>query len=286
VFTSFLEEYARGRTPNPDILCNQEIKFKAFMEHALNLGADTIATGHYARVRNTEGGFDLLKGVDGNKDQSYFLCRLTQYQLAHTLFPIGAFQKYRIRQMAAAAGLVTHDKKDSTGICFIGERPFRDFLSQYLPAAGGPIRTTEGQVIGEHLGTQFYTLGQRKGLGVGGVKGTGDGPWYVVAKDIANNELIVARDHDDPLLFSNTLSAGNLHWIGDHPPPFPLHCHAKTRYRQPDQACLVEAAGEDSVLVRFTDPQWAVTPGQYVVFYDKEVCLGGGVIETTETTAT
>ena len=281
VFSGFLEEYARGRTPNPDILCNQEVKFKAFLEHAMKLGADIIATGHYARVSKNIDGYKLLKGIDGNKDQSYFLCRLMQYQLAHTLFPIGDYHKPGIRKIAAEAGLITHDKKDSTGICFIGERPFRDFLSRYLPVANGAIRTTDGQVVGEHMGIAFYTLGQRKGLGVGGVKGTGDGPWYVVAKDVACNELIVSRDHDDPLLFSRQLTAGNLHWIEDRAPSFPLRCHAKTRYRQPDQACLVDAAGEDTVQVRFTDAQWAVTPGQYVVFYDNEVCLGGGVIETS-----
>jgi len=284
VFSGFLEEYAKGRTPNPDILCNQEVKFKAFLDHALNLGADIIATGHYARVSNNKDGYKLLKGIDGNKDQSYFLCRLTQYQLAHTVFPIGDYHKPCIRNTAAAAGLVTHDKKDSTGICFIGERPFRDFLSRYLPIANGAIRTTAGHIVGEHMGIAFYTLGQRKGLGVGGVKGTGDGPWYVVTKDIPNNELIVSRDHDDPLLFSDELSAGNLHWISGQPPSFPVHCHARTRYRQPDQACLVDAAGEETVRVRFTVPQWAVTPG--LVFYDNDVCLGGGVIEKPETTVT
>ena len=281
VFRSFLAQYASGRTPNPDILCNQEVKFKAFLDHALNLGADRIATGHYARLHDAGGRFDLLKGMDVNKDQSYFLCRMTQYQLAHTLFPVGEYEKPRIRKMAAEAGLITHDKKDSTGICFIGERPFRDFLSNYLPAANGAIRTSDGLVIGEHLGIQFYTLGQRKGLGVGGVKGAGDGPWYVVAKDIVNNELIVAQNHDDPLLYSAALSAGNVHWIGERSPAFPFNCLAKTRYRQPDQECLVDHIGENKVRVRFAVPQWAVTPGQYVVFYNGETCLGGGVIDTT-----
>ena len=286
VFSSFLAEYASGRTPNPDILCNQEVKFKAFMEHALELGADIIATGHYARVANGGGRYELMKASDTNKDQSYFLCRLNQYQLAHTLFPIGALRKPHIRKMAAEAGLVTHDKKDSTGICFIGERPFREFLGQYLPAANGAIRTTSGDVIGTHPGIQFYTLGQRKGLGIGGVKGSGDGPWYVVAKERASNELIVARDRDHPLLYSNELTAASLHWIAHEAPSLPRRCHAKTRYRQPDQECLVEQSGADMVRVRFSQPQWAVTPGQYVVFYDGDVCLGGGVIEETGNKAT
>ena len=282
VFTNFLKEYASGRTPNPDILCNQEVKFKAFLDHALDLGADRIATGHYARIRSIDGRRELLKGIDGNKDQSYFLCRMSQYQLAHCLFPIGDRLKPEVRKIAADAGLITHDKKDSTGICFIGERPFRDFLSNYLPVNGGAIRTTGGLVIGEHPGIQFYTLGQRKGLGIGGVKGAGEGPWYVVAKDTLKNELIVDQDHDSPMLFNSRLTAVTLHWVNDQLPEFPLYCHAKTRFRQPDQECIVDAAAEGEVKVRFTSPQWAVTPGQYVVFYDRDVCLGGGVIDSTD----
>lgn len=281
VFTNFLKEYASGRTPNPDILCNQEVKFKAFLDHARNLGADRIATGHYVRMREIDGQLELLKGADGNKDQSYFLCRMTQYQLAHTLFPVGDHLKPGVRKIAAEAGLTTHNKKDSTGICFIGERPFRDFLSKYLPVNNGVIRTIDGTVVGEHLGTQFYTLGQRKGLGIGGVKGAGEGAWYVVTKDTVNNELIVSQDHDCPMLYSRGLTAVKLHWIGDRLPAFPLRCHAKTRYRQPDQKCIVEASEGGEVKVKFTSPQWAVTPGQYVVFYEGDMCLGGGVIDTT-----
>ena len=282
VFTGFLREYADGRTPNPDILCNQEVKFKAFLDQAMELGADRIATGHYARITNVNGEHELLRGVDGNKDQSYFLCRMTQHQLAHTVFPVGDFNKARVRKMAANAGLATHNKKDSTGICFIGERPFRDFLGKYLPVNNGKIRTTDGLIIGEHLGIQFYTLGQRKGLGIGGVKGAGDGPWYVVDKDKDKNELVVDQDHDSPLLFSRELTAINLHWIGVRQPELPLNCHAKTRYRQPDQVCTIEPAGEGRARVRFLSSQWAVTPGQYVVFYQDEVCLGGGVIDSID----
>ena len=282
VFTGFLNEYTRGRTPNPDILCNQEVKFKAFLEHALALGADLIATGHYARTGSNNNLHRLLKGADPNKDQSYFLCRLNQRQLGLTVFPIGGLQKPEVRKLAAAAGLITHDKKDSTGICFVGERPFRDFLSHYIPVQTGPIKTLAGKTVGEHPGIQFYTLGQRQGLGVGGVRGAGDEPWYVVRKDIQTNTLVVAQGHDHPLLFSRELIASNLHWINECPPAVPYACRAKTRYRQSDQECeLVSITADDELTVRFKKPQRAVTPGQYVVFYDGEVCLGGGVIDSS-----
>lgn len=281
VFTNFLREYETGSTPNPDILCNQEVKFKAFLDHALQLGADKIATGHYARVQPQNGYYELLKGMDINKDQSYFLCRLSQTQLRYSLFPIGELGKPRVRDIAAEHGLVTHDKKDSTGICFIGERPFREFLSQYIPVKTGEIRSIEGEILGEHQGVHFYTLGQRQGLGIGGIKNTNNEPWYVVAKDIENNRLIVAQGHDHPLLYSRALTAVNLHWIGGKPLATPYTCTAKTRYRQPDQACTIVDIDSDKAEIRFPEPQRAVTPGQYVVFYEDNKCLGSGVIDTT-----
>ena len=280
VFRQFLDEYSRGRTPNPDILCNQEIKFRAFLDHAASLDAARIATGHYADIRVHEGRHLLYKGADLNKDQSYFLCRLTQEQLGQSLFPLGALKKPEVRARAKKHGLATHDKKDSTGICFIGERPFRDFLSHYLPVRTGPIRTTEGRDIGEHAGVHFYTLGQRRGLGIGGVKGYPEKPWYVVAKEVGDNVLTVAQGHDHPALFSAGLVASNLHWIAGAP-DLPLACSVKTRYRQSDQPCTIALAGGDRVRVNFMRPQRAVTPGQYAVFYDRNLCLGGGVIETT-----
>jgi tRNA-specific 2-thiouridylase len=282
VFTDFLKEYKAGRTPNPDILCNQEVKFRAFLEHSLALGADKIATGHYSQVFHSERSYSLHKGLDDNKDQSYFLCRLEQKQLARTLFPLGKLSKPQVREMAARAGLVTHDKKDSTGICFIGERSFREFLSQYIPVQRGAIVNTDAQVVGEHDGVYFYTLGQRQGLGVGGVKGASDAPWYVVSKDTQENTLTVAQGHDNPLLFSNALQATSLHWISEQAPEVPFSCLAKTRYRQPDQSCTITALDENIATVIFDTPQRAVTPGQYVVFYDeKGCCLGSGVIEST-----
>ncbi|MBT7952515.1 MAG: tRNA 2-thiouridine(34) synthase MnmA [Gammaproteobacteria bacterium] len=284
VFTDFLEEYKAGRTPNPDILCNQEVKFKAFLEHSLALGADKIATGHYAQVVHKQDLHLLYKGLDDNKDQSYFLCRLQQAQLARTLFPLGEIAKPRVRELATKAGLITHDKKDSTGICFIGERPFREFLSQYIPVQKGEIRTTEKALVGEHDGVYFYTLGQRQGLGIGGVKGASDEPWYVVAKDTGQNTLIVAQGHDHPLLFSKQLVATGLHWISGQAPNVPFSCQAKTRYRQADQSCTVTALDNKAATVHFDTPQRAVTPGQYVVFYDaKGCCLGSAVIDSTET---
>lgn len=284
VFTDFLKEYKAGRTPNPDILCNQEVKFRAFLDHSLALGADMIATGHYARVSQSQGLHKLYKGLDNNKDQSYFLCRLQQEQLARTLFPLGELNKPQVRALATSAGLITHDKKDSTGICFIGERPFREFLSQYIPVQKGEIWTTDQLLVGAHDGVYFYTLGQRQGLGIGGVKGASDEPWYVVAKDTEQNILSVAQGHDNPLLFSNSLEATSLHWISEQAPKVPFLCLAKTRYRQPDQSCTITVLANDTATVQFEKPQRAVTPGQYVVFYDeKDCCLGSGVIDSTTT---
>ncbi len=280
VFKNFLAEYKSGRTPNPDVLCNQEIKFKAFLEHAENLGANQIATGHYAQINENNGSFQLLKGLDQNKDQSYFLCRLNQKQLEKALFPIGELEKPEVRKRAEQAGLVTHDKKDSTGICFIGEQPFRQFLSRYIPADPGLIKTTEGQTIAEHAGVFYYTLGQRQGLGIGGVKGASDAPWYVVQKNIAENELIVAQDHDHPLLHSLNLTASDINWISGEIPETPFHCYAKNRYRQADQKCVIEKIEDDSYFVSFTNSQRAITPGQFIVFYKENVCLGGGIIDT------
>ena len=282
VFTEFLDEYRAGRTPNPDILCNQEVKFRAFLDHAVELGADRIATGHYAQVARSQGKYQLLKGVDTNKDQSYFLCRLQQEQLSRAIFPLGEMQKPAVRELASSAELITHDKKDSTGICFIGERPFREFLSQFIPTEKGDIVTVDRKIVGQHEGVHFYTLGQRQGLGIGGVKGASDDAWYVVSKDTRENLLVVAQGHDNPLLFSSELVASNIHWINGEPPEIPLFCQAKTRYRQPDQPCEIITANEDRVEVQFSSPQRAVTPGQYVVFYDNEGnCLGSGVIDST-----
>ncbi len=280
VFSHFLTEYEAGRTPNPDILCNREIKFKAFLDHAMHLGADFIATGHYARSRKAEGQYQLLKGKDNGKDQSYFLYTLGQKQLAKALFPVGELQKSEVRHIAETHHLVTHDKKDSTGICFIGERNFREFLSRYLPAKPGEIQTPEGQVIGHHSGLMYYTLGQRQGLGIGGVTGFNDDPWYVADKDMQRNVLIAVQGHDHPLLYSRSLTAGQLSWVDGKGPQAPFHCKAKTRYRQPDQACTITRLDETGCEVVFEEQQLAVTPGQSVVFYDGEVCLGGGVIES------
>lgn len=281
VFADFLREYQAGRTPNPDVLCNAEIKFKAFLDRALELGADLIATGHYARVREHDGRYELLKGRDANKDQSYFLHRLSQAQLSRSLFPVGELDKNAVRTLAENAGLAVHAKPDSTGICFIGERPFRDFLSRYLPAQPGKILTTEGEVVGEHQGAMYYTLGQREGLGIGGVKSASEEPWYVVGKDVANNTLTVVQGHDHPLLFSLRLRAANVNWIASRAPGDAFQCKAKTRYRQPDQDCTVKVSAPHEVEVTFVQAQRAVTPGQSVVFYDGEVCMGGGIIVET-----
>ena len=284
VFEHFLAEYTAGRTPNPDILCNREIKFKTFLEHAEDLGAQSIATGHYARRAERGGRYLLIKGKDNNKDQSYFLYTLGQEQLRRTLFPVGELDKPHVRQIADELNLHVHDKKDSTGICFIGERNFRNFLGEYLPAKPGPILSTSREPLGEHPGLMYFTLGQRKGLGIGGTRhGTGE-PWFVVHKDMDSRTLFVAQG-DDHLLYSNELIASELTWVDGSPPSGKFVCAAKTRYRQPDQACEVVVLG-DKVRVRFSDSQRAVTPGQSVVFYDDEVCLGGGVIESTNAPVT
>jgi tRNA-specific 2-thiouridylase len=280
VFEYFLSEYRAGRTPNPDIICNREIKFRAFLDHALDLGADLIATGHYARAgRDAQGSPLLLRGLDSNKDQSYFLCMLQARHLERVLFPVGELEKPRVRQMAEAAGLITHNKKDSTGICFIGERKFSDFLKRFLPAQPGQIVTDAGETIGEHQGLMYYTLGQRQGLGIGGRQGASEEPWYVVAKDLAQNQLIVGQGHDHPLLFHGSLIASQLNWISHEPPKEPLRCTAKIRYRQPDQTCILHQVAGDRWQLDFDDPQRAITPGQAVVFYQDEVCLGGAIIE-------
>jgi tRNA-specific 2-thiouridylase len=279
VFSHFLDEYRAGRTPNPDVLCNKEIKFRAFLEHALDLGADFIATGHYARRDTVGDRHRLLRGVDAGKDQTYFLYALGQRQLARSLFPVGPLPKAEVRHIAAEHGFVTAQKKDSTGICFIGERNFRDFLKQYLPAQPGDILTPAGERLGRHEGLMYYTLGQRQGLGIGGRAGAREEPWYVVGKDMARNVLYAAQDHDHPWLLSEALRAGQLHWVADAPPALPLRCTAKTRYRQQDAPCTVETINDGRATVRFDAPQWAVTPGQSVVFYQGEECLGGGVIE-------
>ena len=282
VFAEFLREYEAGRTPNPDVLCNAEIKFKAFLDHAMRLGADGIATGHYARVREIDGRFELLKGLDASKDQSYFLHRLNQQQLSKTLFPLGEIKKSEVRRIADQLGLPNAKKKDSTGICFIGERPFRDFLNRYLSYQPGPIKTPEGDVVGEHVGLSFYTLGQRKGIGIGGSKKhrNADGntePWFVAAKDIPNNTLYVVQGHDHPWLMSNALEAGQASWVAGEAPQ-DVALAAKTRYRQADVACECQVLGKATFSMRFPTPQWAVTPGQSAVFYKGDVCLGGGII--------
>lgn len=279
VFSYFLREYQAGRTPNPDILCNAEIKFKAFLEHAMQLGADCIATGHYAQVREKDGQFQLCKALDDSKDQSYFLHRLTQAQLSKSMFPLGEIHKRQVRQLAEQHGLSNYAKKDSTGICFIGERPFREFLNRYLPTQPGDMCTPEGKVVGQHIGLSFYTIGQRQGLGIGGAKNTSGEPWFVSGKDMTNNRLAVVQGHQHPALLSKTLLALDVHWIAGHAPAVGLRCSAKTRYRQQDAACQLLEISESGCRVQFDDPQWAVTPGQSVVFYAGDICLGGGIIE-------
>jgi tRNA-uridine 2-sulfurtransferase len=279
VFEHFLHEYRAGRTPNPDILCNREIKFHAFLDHALALGATRIATGHYARLQQQHGRVALLRGLDGNKDQSYFLHALSQQQLGHALFPIGDLPKHRVREIAREHELTTHDKKDSTGICFIGERRFDTFLQRYLPAKPGPIESTDGDILGQHNGLMYYTYGQRKGLGIGGRHDADEAPWYVCGKNIELNVLIVTQGHDHPALLHDTLETGHIHWI-DPTAAASQHLTAKIRYRQPDQDCHIVSQTEDKAVIRFDQPQRAITPGQSIVFYQDEVCLGGGVIET------
>ena len=280
VFEHFLSEYKAGRTPNPDILCNKEIKFKAFLEYAAeDLGANYIATGHYVRRRGADDNAQLLRGLDTNKDQSYFLYTLSTKQVGQSLFPVGDIAKPIVRAIAEDLGLVTAKKKDSTGICFIGERKFKDFLARYLPAQPGNIRTVDGDIIGRHDGLMYHTLGQRKGLGIGGVKGASEEAWYVVEKDLVNNELIVAQGHDHSALLSTGLIAQQLHWVDRQPIRESLRCTVKTRYRQTDVPCIIEPIDDESIKVIFDEPQIAVTPGQSAVFYLNEVCLGGGIIE-------
>lgn len=278
VFSHFLAEYQAGRTPNPDILCNAEIKFKAFLDHANNLGADYIATGHYAQTRKVDGRYQLLKGEDGNKDQSYFLYRLKQKQLANTLFPVGHLYKREVREIARAQRLPNFSKKDSTGICFIGERPFRDFLNRYLPHEPGEIQTPSGKVVGRHIGLMYYTIGQRQGLGIGGTRQGSGAPWFVAGKKMAENILIVVQGHDHHDLLRPQLTAVDLTWVSGKRP----HCNwvyaAKIRYRQSDAPCAIARFPDASCEVNFAQPQWAVAPGQSVVIYESNVCLGGGVI--------
>ena len=275
VFAHFLRDYAAGRTPNPDVLCNSEIKFRAFLDHARSLGADAIATGHYARVRRDgSGNVELLKALDASKDQTYFLHRLTQEQLAPVLFPLGEMTKRDVRAIAKREGIPTYAKRDSTGICFIGERPFRDFLARYLPRAPGPIVSSDGATIGTHQGLAYYTIGQRHGLGVGGTRDGDDAPWFVAGKDIARNALMAVQGHDHPLLYRREVAAADMHWIGGVAPMLPARLSAKTRYRMPDAACELRARG-DGIVAAFDVPQWAPTPGQYLVLYDGERCLGG-----------
>ena len=285
VFRLFLRDYEAGRTPNPDVLCNSEIKFRAFLEYARTLGADRIATGHYARAQRTaDGRVELLKAADRAKDQSYFLHRLTQQQLEPVMFPLGEMSKRDVRALARRAGLPTHAKKDSTGICFIGERPFRDFLARYLPRTPGAMITPQGRVVGTHQGLAYYTLGQRQGLGIGGTRDGDTGAWYVAGKDLAANRLIVVQGAEHPLLRRRDVDAGDVHWIAGAPPRLPGRYAAKTRYRMADAPCAV-SAHRDALRARFDEPQWAPTPGQFLVIYDAEVCLGGGVIEATTATS-
>jgi tRNA-specific 2-thiouridylase len=282
VFEEFLAELEAGRTPNPDVLCNREIKFKVFLEHAQDLGAKVMATGHYARRDEVDGRFRLLKGADPDKDQSYFLYMLDQDQLEHARFPVGELKKTDLRGIARRAGLPTAAKKDSTGICFIGERDFDAFIANYLKSEPGEIRTTDGRVIGTHRGLIHYTLGQRKGLGIGGVRGFPEAPWFVVHKDLAGNRLYVTQDPADPHLLSTRLTATRLTWIAGTPPEPGRRVGAKIRYRQPDQAATIVTLDEDRLELAFERPQRAVTPGQSVVLYDDEECLGGGIIESSD----
>ncbi|MBL8383660.1 MAG: tRNA 2-thiouridine(34) synthase MnmA [Burkholderiales bacterium] len=287
VFAEFLREYSAGRTPNPDVLCNAEIKFRAFLDHAVALGAERIATGHYAGVRERDGRYELLRGRDAAKDQSYFLHRLTQAQLSRVLFPLADLEKPQVRRIALEAGLGNHAKKDSTGICFIGERPFRAFLNRYLPRAPGPMLDESGRRIGEHIGLMYYTIGQRKGIGLGGRREDrglpgGGAPWFVAAKDVASNSLTVVRGHDHPRLYADGLVARDASWVAGHPPPHGCAAGVKTRYRQADAPCRFESLPDGGFRLAFATPQWSVTPGQSAVLYDGEVCLGGGFIDTAQ----
>jgi tRNA-uridine 2-sulfurtransferase len=277
VFEHVLSEYERGRTPNPDVLCNQHIKFKCFLEHALSLGADAIATGHYARINNNT----LCKAKDRNKDQTYFLHAMPPEALAKTYFPIGDYLKPEIRDMAKKLNLINHDKKDSTGLCFIGERPFKQFLNEFMLSTPGPIQNTAGDVLGQHDGLMFYTIGQRQGLNIGGVQNTPDAPWYVVDKNLKTNTLMIAQGSGHPMLYANGLTCGPIHWlIPTQDDMFPKTCFSKTRYRQTEQACMISPEDNNQQhTIMFSNPQRAITVGQYIVFYDKNICLGGAVIE-------
>jgi tRNA-specific 2-thiouridylase len=279
VFEYFLQEYRSGRTPNPDIMCNREIKFKAFLDHAHSLGAKRIATGHYVRTRVRAGAVELLRGIDSNKDQSYFLYALNQHQLSHALFPVGELDKSEVREIARSKRFVVHAKKDSTGICFIGERKFRDFLQRFIPAQPGAIVTTTGSKIGKHSGLMYYTIGQRQGLGIGGTEPGKDEPWYVVDKLLDSNQLVVAQGVDNPLLFHSRCRVTGLHWIASAATALPFDCSAKVRYRQQDSACRILACADGTAEIEFSEPQRAVTPGQALVLYQGEQCLGGGTIE-------
>jgi len=280
VFANFLSEYACGRTPNPDVLCNSEIKFAAFLDHAIAMGADHIATGHYCRVRECDGRYELLRGIDPGKDQSYFLHRLTQTQLSRAIFPVGGMLKRDVRDLARRIGLPVAEKKDSTGICFIGERPFREFLSRYLPNKPGPIRNAEGKVIGQHIGLAFYTLGQRQGLGIGGSRDGSGEPWFVAKKDREENTLWVVQGHDHPCLLSDALYAQKPSWISGVAPDVHTPVTVKTRYRAPDGECRLVSVSSERVELAFPKPQWAPTPGQSAVLYTGEICLGGAFIDT------
>jgi len=279
VFTHFLAEYKAGRTPNPDILCNKEVKFKVFLDHAKNLGADKIATGHYARITEKDGQFYLQRAVDQNKDQTYFLYTLNQQQLKNSVFPLGHLTKPEVRDIANKHHFVTSAKKDSTGICFIGERNFREFLSQFIPAQPGIIETSNGVQVGEHQGIMYYTLGQRKGLHIGGLQNAIEAPWFVVGKKIKENILVVEQGHDHPLSLSDKLNAIKLDWVSGKCPPLPYKCTAKTRYRQQDQPCTIIEKTDTQISVVFEERQRAMTPGQSIVFYQGENCLGGGIID-------
>jgi len=280
VFSEFINEIKSGRTPNPDILCNSEIKFNAFLNHAISMGADKIATGHYAQIKESDGLYSLLKADDSTKDQSYFLYRLNQHQLSKSIFPLGTFLKKDVREIAKKEGLHNSDKKDSTGICFIGERPFTEFLNKYIENSPGPIKDEHGKIVGEHIGLVFYTLGQRQGLGIGGSKTSNGEPWFVAEKNIQENTLIVVQGHGNPLLFKDGLAAKKTHWIHGTLPKKHWVYGAKTRYRQPDAPCEIDTINDHSIELFFGQKQWAITPGQSVVVYESNVCLGGAIIES------
>ena len=280
VFEYFLQEYRSGRTPNPDIMCNREIKFKAFIEHAQTLGANRIATGHYVRSRRQDDQVQLLRGLDSNKDQSYFLYALNQHQIEKALFPVGEIDKSEVRDIARQQGFVVHDKKDSTGICFIGERKFKDFLQRFIPAQPGDTVSLEGKVLGQHSGLMYYTIGQRQGIGIGGTDEGSDEPWYVIEKDLPGNRLIVAQGGEHPGLYHSFCRITDLHWISQPQSRQPFECSAKIRYRQQDSSCQLVSIDGQNAVVEFVQPQRAITPGQALVFYDREQCLGGGTIES------